>query len=245
MTSHKLSSPPHVRFYDVHSADGTTVLLSDGLGSNPYAWPSLLHQDCGVRVVSWLHRGVGASERPKSGRADLDSNIEDALAARHSERVDGILAVAGVPGDTFSTMLAPAIKRIPWTNLTAGAVQRIGFISRAADTDQLRTMLREFCTTNPRWYAHLALGVAQGSRVRLSGIRVPVTFIAAKNDMLTGARDMKTASQRIPDSKYVELRGTHFLPIEQPEIVRDELLALIDKVEAHKKSAKTKVAENS
>lgn len=311
MTSHKLPSPPHVRFYDVHSADGTrlrawtndadgpTVVLSDGLGSNPYAWPSLLHQDCGVRVVSWLHRGVGASERPKSGRADLDSNIEDALAvmddagitsavipswshgvtiafelaARHPERVDGILAVAGVPGDTFSTMLAPfrlprpvakqvminltragyfsgnglapVIKRIPWTNLTAGAVQRIGFISRAADTDQLRTMLREFCTTNPRWYAHLALGVAQGSRVRLSGIRVPVTFIAAKNDMLTGARDMKTASQRIPDSKYVELRGTHFLPIEQPEIVRDELLALIDKVEAHKKSAKTKVAENS
>ena len=303
MTSHKDPSPSHVRFYDVHSADGTrlrawtndadgpTVLLSDGLGSNPYAWPSLLHQNCGVRVVSWLHRGVGGSERPTSGRADLDSNIEDALAvmddaqiasavipswshgvtiafelaARHPERVDGILAVAGVPGDTFSTMLAPlrlprpiakqvminiarasyfggnaiapVIKRIPWTNLTTGAVQRVGFIGKEADTDHVRIMLREFCTTNPRWYAHLALGVSQGTRVRLSGIRVPVTFIAAKNDILTGARDMKCASERIPDSTYVELRGTHFLPIEQPDLVRDELLALIGKVEAQKRPA--------
>ena len=157
--------------------------------------PSLLHQDCGVRVVSL-----------------------------HPERVDDILAVAGVPGDTFSTMLAPlrlprpiakqvminiarasysggnalapVIKRIPWTNLTTGAVQRVGFISREADTDHLRIMLREFCTTKPRWYAHLALGVSQGTRVRLSGIRVPVTFIAARNDILTGARDMLSASKR-------------------------------------------------
>ena len=308
MTSHQHPSPPHVRFYDVHSADGTrlrawtndadgpTVLISNGLGANPYTWPSLLHQDCGVRVVSWNHRGVGGSERPASGRANLDSYIEDAvavmdhagitsavipswshgvtiafeLAARHPERVDGILAVAGVPGDTFSTMLAPfrlprpiakqvmvnvtragyygghalapIIKRIPWTNLSASAVQRIGFVSREAETDHLRIMLREFCTTDPRWYAHLALGVSQGARVRLSGIRVPVTFIAGKNDILTGARDMKTASQRIPDSKYIELRGTHFLPLEQPDLVRDEIHALLDKVAALKKPAKAKVA---
>ncbi len=29
------------------------------------------------------------------------------LAARHPERVAGLFAVAGVPGDTFATMLAP------------------------------------------------------------------------------------------------------------------------------------------
>ena len=65
-----------LRFYDVVSADGTrlrawtndadgpTVLLCNGLGTNPYAWPALLRSDCGVRVISWNHRGVGGSERP-------------------------------------------------------------------------------------------------------------------------------------------------------------------------------------
>lgn len=287
----------YVRYYDVYSADGTrlrawtndaegpTVLLSNGLGTNPHSWPALLSRDCGINIVSWNHRGVGGSERPASNRADTDSYVEDAiaimddagissaviaswshgvtiafeLAARHPERVNGILAVAGVPGDTFATMLAPFhlprplakkimvnvarggylsgnalapfVKRIPWTRTVTGVVQQTGFISKAADTDELRVMLREFCATNPRWYAHLALGVSQGMRVPLSGIRIPVTFIAGKQDILTGARDMKTASQRIPDSKYLELKGTHFLPLEQPRVIHDELLDLVTRAD--------------
>ncbi|MDQ3155775.1 MAG: alpha/beta hydrolase [Actinomycetota bacterium] len=308
MTKGKSPKARYVRYYDVYSADGTrlrawtndaegpTVLLSNGLGTNPHSWPALLDPDCGIHVVSWNHRGVGGSQRPANNRADMESYMEDALAvmddasiksavipswshgvtiafelaARHPERVDGIMAVAGVPGDTFATMLAPLhlprpvakqiminmarggylggnlfapfIKRIPWTRLTTKAVQRTGFISREADTDQLRTMLREFCTTNPRWYAHMALGVSQGVRVPLSGIRVPVTFIAGKQDILTGARDMKTAAQRIPDSKYIELNATHFLPLEQPQAIHDELLDLVARAEAHKSSREAAIA---
>ena len=309
MTKGQSLKPQYVRFYDVYSADGTrlrawtndakgpTVLLSNGLGTNPHSWPALLDPDCGIHVVSWNHRGVGGSERPANNRADMESYMEDALAvmddagiksavipswshgvtiafelaARHPERVDGIMAVAGVPGDTFATMLAPLhlprpvakqimislarggylggnalspfIRRIPWTRLTTRAVQRTGFISKEADTDQLRIMLREFCTTNPRWYAHMALGVSQGVRVPLSGIRVPVTFIAGKQDILTGARDMKTAAQRIPDSKFIELKATHFLPLERPQVIHDELLALVARAEAHKSAREAAIVK--
>ena len=50
-----------LRFYTVTSGDGTrlqawtndvdgpTVLLCNGLGTNPYSWPALLDPDCGVR----------------------------------------------------------------------------------------------------------------------------------------------------------------------------------------------------
>ncbi|MGZ5372253.1 alpha/beta fold hydrolase [Aeromicrobium sp.] len=290
----------YVRYYDVHSADGTrlrawtndakgpTVLLCNGLGTNPHSWPAFLDPDCGIHVVSWNHRGVGGSERPVAKRADMESYIEDAiavmddagiesavipswshgvtiafeLAARHPERVDGIMAVAGVPGNTFATMLAPLhlprpiakqiminvaragyvggnavaplIKRIPWTTLTARAIQQTGFVSKDADTEQLRVMLQEFCTTHPRWYSHLALGVSQGIRVPLSGIRVPVTFIAGKQDIFTGARDMESAAQRIPSAKYIELSATHFLPLEQPQVIHDELLTLNIRAEEHK-----------
>jgi 3-oxoadipate enol-lactonase len=293
----RVTSPPaFVRYYDVASADGTrlrawtndaegpTVFLSNGLGTNPHAWPSLLRPDCGVHVVSWNHRGVGGSARPKDGRVDLDAFVEDAiavmnhagiesavvaswsagvtiafeLAGRHPERVTGILAVAGVPGNTFATMLAPlkvppfvakrlmvglahtasasghvlapVTRRIPWRSATADMLRLTRLINPAADTAELRALMQEFCTTHPSWYAKLALGVSAHKRVSLSGIDVPVTFIAGRWDVLTGARDMSTAAQRVKGSRYRELEATHFIPVEFPEVVLAELKQLIARV---------------
>src|SRR3954471_24776178 len=135
-----------LRFYDVVSGDGTrlrawtndvdgpTVLLCNGLGTSPFAWPALLRNDCRVRVISWNHRGVGGSERPADPtRVDVGAFVEDAvavlddagvdafpaigwtigvntafeLAVKHPARVTGLFAVAGVPGGTFSSMGAP------------------------------------------------------------------------------------------------------------------------------------------
>ena len=285
-----------VRYYDVESADGTrirawtndadgpTVLLSNGLGTNPHAWPSLLRPDCGVRIIGWNHRGTGGSARPADGRVDLESFVVDAiavmddagidaavvaswstgvtiafeLATRHPDRVAGILAVAGVPGNTFSTMLAPlhvpplvaravmvglahsvtvtghalapVTRKLPWTNVTTDIIRRTRLIFPAADTAELRTLLQEFFTTHPAWYAKLALSVAEHARVSLSEIDIPVTFIAGRWDVLTGARDMLTASQRVKGSRYRELSATHFIPVEFPEIVLDELRQLLDRV---------------
>lgn len=135
-----------MRTYDVVSADGTRiqawtndgtgplVLLCNGLGTNPWCWPALLDPDCGVRVVSWYHRGVAGSDRPEDlSRIGVDAMVEDALAVLtstgeeravvagwsmgvnaafelavgHPERVLGVFAICGVPGGTFSTMLSP------------------------------------------------------------------------------------------------------------------------------------------
>jgi pimeloyl-ACP methyl ester carboxylesterase len=118
--------------------DGPTVVLCNGLGTNPWSWPALLRPDCGVRVISWNHRGTGGSARPPDpNRVGIEEFVEDALsvmdhfdvdravvmgwsmgvntmfelAVDHPERVVGLFAVAGVPGDTFSTMLGPL--RVP------------------------------------------------------------------------------------------------------------------------------------
>lgn len=288
-----MTAASQLRFYDVTSADGTrlrcwtndadgpTVVLANGLGTNPYSWPSLLDPDCGVRVVSWNHRGVGGSERPSDGRIDLGSYLEDAIAVmddagiesavfaswsigvavsfamaeRHPERVLGILGIAGVPGNTFATMLAPLhvprplarrltreltrattvagyplapiIRRIPWTRATTRMIQKSRFINPSADTAQLRDLLQEFCTTHPAWYARLAIAVADHPRISLSKITVPVTLIAGRWDLLTGARDMKEASERIPHSRYVLAEATHFIPVERPQLVLDELKLLL------------------
>jgi pimeloyl-ACP methyl ester carboxylesterase len=135
-----------VRFRKVTSADGTvieawsnvaegpTVLVCNGLGTNPFAWPDLLDPGCGLHVISWNHRGVGRSGRPEDeSRVGVDAFVEDAiavlddagidkcvvagwsigvntafeLAVQHPERVSGLFAVAGVPGGTFASMGAP------------------------------------------------------------------------------------------------------------------------------------------
>lgn len=289
-----VTTASQLRFHDVTSADGTrlrawtndaegpTVLLSNGLGTNPYSWPSLLRPDCGVRVVSWNHRGVGGSARPVDGRVTLDSYVEDAIAVMddagiesavvaswsigvtaafalleaHPERIQAILGVAGVPGQTFSTMLAPLrvprpvarsvtrrlaqvatvagypaaplVRRIPWTNAVTSMLQRTRLINPSADTAQLRDMLQEFCTTHPAWYARLALAVGDHPRISLSTVQVPVTLVAGKWDLLTGARDMKSAADRIPHARYLCVDATHFIPLEQPQLVLDELHALLE-----------------
>ncbi|CAN5244143.1 hypothetical protein BH09ACT10_BH09ACT10_20180 [soil metagenome] len=269
-----------LRVWD-NGAEGPTVFLCNGLGTTAHMWPALVDPDCGVHVVSWNHRGVGGSERPANGRVDLDSVLEDAiavmddaeiesaviaswsfgvtvafeLAARYPSRVRGILAVAGVPGDTFSTMLAPlriprpvskavmvtvakgawlgrralapVTRRVPWVPATTNLVRHSGIINPAADPVHVQLAVKEFFANDFGWYTFMALAASKHGRVPLAGIRVPTTFIAGKRDIVAGARDIQAASERIPESRFQLLDGTHFLTLEFPHVVHGELHALL------------------
>lgn len=287
-----------LRFHDVTSADGTrlrawtndvdgpTVLLCNGLGTNPYAWPALLRPDCGVRVISWNHRGVGGSERPSDRDfVGVEAFVEDAvavlddagiesctvagwsigvntafeLAKLHPHRVSGLFAVAGVPGGTFSSMGAPLMlprpvrrpialgvtrvlertgrlitpvsSHLPVGPLTAHLLTHSGFMLPGPDPDDVRRAVKEFLTTPVDWYMHLAKAAAEHPRVSLRSIRVPTTFVAGRYDVLASAHDMHTAALRIPDAAYVLLKGSHFVQLEHPERVHQELLALVTRAQ--------------
>lgn len=286
--------PEALRFYDVESADGTrlrawtndaegpTVLLCNGLGTNPYAWPALLRRDCGVHVVSWNHRGVGGSQRPVDpDRVGVESFVEDAvavlddagvaacpamgwsigvntafeLAVRHPDRVTGLVAVAGVPGGTFGSMgaplliprfarrpiavsiatvlahtgraLTPVTMRLPIGPRAAFLLRHSGFMMPSADPAVVERAVAEFLTTPVEWYMHLGRAAARHDRVSLSQVSVPGAFVAGTFDILASATDMRTAVDRLPGSRYVELRASHFLPMEQPEAVHRELRAFL------------------
>lgn len=292
---------PPVFFHDVVSADGTvlrawtndpdlqidgpTVVLCNGLGTNPWTMPRLLEPDCGVRVVSWNHRGTGGSARPSDpARAGVEEFVDDAVAvmddagitraplvgwsmgvntmfevaARHPERVSGLFAVAGVPGDTFSTMLGPLrlprpVARAVTVNLSrtlkcsGRALTRLstrlpigpkaiallshsGFMLPVDDAEVTARAVREFLTTPLDWYFHLALLTAQHGRVSLSGVEVPTAFVAGRWDLLAGARAMASAAERIPGATYEELPGSHFLGLEQPERLHELLVEFLARV---------------
>jgi pimeloyl-ACP methyl ester carboxylesterase len=110
------------------------VLLCNGLGAPPQAWPGVVAQDSGFRVVTWDQRGLGGSQRPRDrsrvrvedhaddARAVLDAfglraalvvgwslgvNVAFELVLESPDRVSGVLAVAGVPGGSYASLFAP------------------------------------------------------------------------------------------------------------------------------------------
>lgn len=265
--------------------DGPTVVLCNGLGTNAFCWPALLRPDCGVRVVSWNHRGIGGSDRPVDpSHVEIENFVEDGLsimdhfeiesavlmgwsmgvntmfemASRHPERVRGLFAVAGVPGDTFSTMLGPLrlphavargltvnvsrvmslagkaltpiARRVPIGPKVIAVLSHSGFMLPVEDPELAEIAVKEFLTTPLDWYFHLALSTSRHARVRLSSIEVPAVFVAASFDILAGARDMATAAARLKNGTYVELRGTHFIQMEQPDTVHQLLTDFLDQV---------------
>ena len=288
-----------LRYYDVLSGDGTrlrawtndaegpTVLLCNGLGTNPFAWPALLRADCGVRVISWNHRGVGGSDRPEDPRrVDVEAFVEDALAVlddagvdscpvigwsigvntafelavEHPDRVTGLFAVAGVPGGTFSSMgaplqiprfarrpialgiastlahtgrlLTPVVSRLPFGGRSAYLLQHSGFMMPGADPEVVERAVREFLTTPVEWYMHLAREAARHDRISLRRVRVPAAFVAGTYDILASAADMQSAADHVPGSRYVELRGSHFVQMEQPAAVHQELVSFVSSLGA-------------
>jgi pimeloyl-ACP methyl ester carboxylesterase len=296
MTS-RSSAALSLRYYDVKSADGTVlrawtndapgtpVLLCNGLGTNPYAWPALLRRDCGIRVISWNHRGVGGSARPQDpDRVGIDAFVEDAvavlddagleqavvagwsvgvntafeLATRHPERVSGLFALAGVPGATFASMLAPLrvprllrapitvglshvardighllspiTRALPIGRITATWLRHSGFMFPSADEEVVRRAVREFLTTDVDWYFHLAVAAARHERVSLRAIGVPTAFVAGRYDVLADNKDIRSAAARIPEATCSVLPGSHFLQMENPEQVHEEMLTLVRRV---------------
>lgn len=117
-----------------NNGSGPTVLVCNGLGVPPEAWPRLLDPECGYEVFGYNHRGTLGSERPKDlERIRIDDHVSDALALIDEvgidkailvawsygvnisfeltraapEKVAGLVMVAGVPGGTLEAAFAP------------------------------------------------------------------------------------------------------------------------------------------
>ena len=92
--------------------------------------------------------------------------------------------------------------------------------------------MREFLSTPVGWYMRLGLASSLHPRVSLRTVHVPTSFVAAAYDVLAGSADMASAAARIPGASYVELPASHFVPLERPDEVHAELLALLARVSA-------------
>lgn len=265
-----------------NNGDGPPVVICNGLGTPPVAWPTLIHPERGFRVVSWYYRGTGGGERPADpGRITVDDHVQDALAVmdaegieravlacwslgvnigfelarQHPHRVAGILAVAGVPGGTFQSIggrlgvprplryglgasgarvlrrfgkqMSWAAGRLPVNRITATVINHSGIVLPAARPEWLMPMLEEFKEHDFGWYFHLALAGAKHKPMDLEFVTSPVTLVAGQHDVITSSKDMVEAASRIPHAELRVLPGSHFLPLEYPVELADEIESLV------------------
>ena len=161
------------------------------------------------------------------------------------------MAVAGVPGGTFSTMggplhiprrlrrpiatraaralrfAGPVLSRVapklPVHGKAAWLVTHIGLMKPAAKADVVIPMLQQFLQHDWHWYGELAVAAAEHDVMDLAFVQCPVTLVAGQHDVLTSMHDVVEAGARIPHAQISVLPGTHFLPLEYPDLLHAAL----------------------
>lgn len=171
-----------------NDGDGPTVLVCNGLGVPPEAWPRLLDPNCGYRVYGYNHRGTLGSERPSDeDRIRIDDHVADALAliehvdidqailiawsygvnisfelARQApQHVAGLVMVAGVPGGTLDSAFAPLLVPRQFRKPLSLAVSKAGKFIGPQINNLVRHVPINRTTADLLRYSHVIMPSAQ------------------------------------------------------------------------------------
>jgi pimeloyl-ACP methyl ester carboxylesterase len=115
--------------------------------------------------------------------------------------------------------------------VTANVINHSGFVLPAAKAERLIPALEEFRRHDFRWYFTLAVAASEHAPMDLSFVKVPVTLVAGRYDVLTSMYDMVEAASQIPHAELHLLPGSHFLPLEYPDELAAELLRLAERTD--------------
>jgi pimeloyl-ACP methyl ester carboxylesterase len=182
------------------------------------------------------------------------------LARRHPERVSGLCLVAGTPGDAFGAafgllglpipvrrllartgvqalraagpLLNAVVHHLPIDTVVTLPLRLPGVLPKSSDPAAIASAIREFTGNDWPWYFTLALVLGSVPRQTLAGITCPVTVLAGRYDVLCDPASVFDAAGPLPQARMRLLPGTHFLPLEVPDVVADELRLLVDRAQA-------------
>jgi len=182
------------------------------------------------------------------------------LALRHPDRVSGLMLVAGAPGDSFESMLGISglpselrraigltgaktlraagplldfvLHRLPINDVTTFLLRHSGLMLSSSAPEAVAGSMRRFLLHDWSWYFTLALALGQTPRQNLTGVTCPTTVLAGRYDVLASPESMAGPAGALPQARVRVLPTSHFLPLEAPDVVADELLLLVDRVDA-------------
>jgi pimeloyl-ACP methyl ester carboxylesterase len=179
-------------------------------------------------------------------------NVAFEFARAHPERVAGILGVGGVPGGSFRAFGPPGLPGALREGVGRSAAWLLRLVGRPAaalaypvvesaralgaahvpplpDPASSAAVVRQFTAHPWTWYSELLLVAGDHPRMDTGFVSFPVTLVGGTLDVGAAAPDIHAATASMPQARFVPLVGTHFLPLEQPDRLHQELVALAER----------------
>ncbi|HEU0037391.1 MAG TPA: alpha/beta hydrolase [Kofleriaceae bacterium] len=181
---------------------------------------------------------------------------------RHAQRVRGMLAINGTYGRAFRTVMGSrfigqvipmllrlvraqaalvgrATKRVAGSDALIAAMKRVGLVSQRIDLEIFRQVAAGFQGIDWVIYSDLLSQLDKHDcEDVLAQIDVPVTIVTGDRDLMTPPSTAEHMHRAIDGSRLVVIRGgTHYTPVEYPDIVVDELGKLLDRVPGWERKA--------
>lgn len=181
---------------------------------------------------------------------------------RHRDRVKGLFAINGTYGRAFrtvmgsrlvgqtipmllrlvraqATLVGRATKRIAGSDALINAMKRVGLVSQTIDLEIFRIVAGGFVNLDWVIYSDLLSRLDEhDAEDVLESIDIPVTIVTGDRDLMTPPSTAEHIHRAIPNSRLVVVKGgTHYTPVEYPEVIADELGRLLDRVPGWERTA--------
>jgi pimeloyl-ACP methyl ester carboxylesterase len=180
---------------------------------------------------------AAATERFTIIGFSLGTAVAVRAAARHPERVQGLVLAAGIARadnrlrlalDLWRSLLA-AGDRESFARFVLGSAFSPAFVNGMAEADVQATLDMVAANIPGGTAAQAALIGTVDTTADLPGIAVPTLAISATEDLLVDPANHRFLAERIPGAEYAEVKAGHVLMAEQPDAWHGLVLDFLDR----------------
>lgn len=168
------------------------------------------------------------------------------LAVRQSDLVAGIVAISGVPqapaglrgvveslaqpartlglqaARSLPEVLLDVVNSVPANAATVALLRTGGLLSDRVSDDVAVDVLRAYLDHDPSWYLRLAEQASRSPGPAITEVPCPVSFLTGRQDPLTAWQTVAAVAREAGIDATV-VPGGHFLPLEHPDLVREQI----------------------
>lgn len=167
----------------------------------------------------------------------LGTAVAVRAAARHPERVRGLVLAAGIARADNRTRLALDLWRAllasgdrdAFARFVVGSAFSPAFVNGLTEADLAATVDMIAANIPGGTAAQAALIATVDTTADLPGVAVPTLVVGASEDLLVDPANHRFLAERIPGAEYAEIKAGHVFMAEQPDAWHALVLDFLDR----------------